>query len=129
VLTTIAMATDKADSAISYIAGERTPRKTPLRVPYCWMTSLPERTPKKTPPLLRGCVLLRVYPLPKQRLSTHATLPTAYTSHYSKHFCSYHYYNKHINEIFHFLYPSSAEVKNVLQYILSSSFTYVPYPV
>jgi hypothetical protein len=36
--------TNSADSAISYIAGER--------------------TPNKTPPLLRGCVLLRVYLLP-----------------------------------------------------------------
>jgi hypothetical protein len=31
------------------IAGERTTKKTPLRFPYCWMTSLPERTTKKTP--------------------------------------------------------------------------------
>jgi hypothetical protein len=30
------------------IARERTTRKTPLRFPYCWMTSLPERTTKKT---------------------------------------------------------------------------------
>jgi hypothetical protein len=28
-------------------------------------------------------LLLRVYPLPQQRLSTHAVLPTAYTSHCS----------------------------------------------
>jgi hypothetical protein len=30
------------------IAGERTTKKTPLRFPYCRMTSLPERTTKKT---------------------------------------------------------------------------------
>jgi hypothetical protein len=55
--------TNSADCAISYIAGEWIPKKTPLRFPYCWMSSLSERTPKKTPPLLSGCVLC-VYPLP-----------------------------------------------------------------
>jgi hypothetical protein len=48
--------TNSADSAISFIAGERTPKKTPLRFPYCWMTSLPERTTKKT--LVRSIVAL-----------------------------------------------------------------------
>jgi hypothetical protein len=52
-----------------YTAGERTTKKTPLRFPYCWTTSLPERTTKKTlvasivAPAIVACVCVA-----KQRL-------------------------------------------------------------
>jgi hypothetical protein len=52
----------------------------------CWLQLTSyiawEQTTKKTLPLLRGCPLLHVYPLPSQWLSTHAILPTACTSQY-----------------------------------------------